>query len=204
MNDEPKDTSELDGLKAKLSDVMDELKDAKRKLRAASEIKPEDLTAAEERADKLAAELAEATKANKLLATERDKAVKALETESGAARNYALEAELAGAIAEGNVLPAFVPALKAMLQQQAKADLIDGKYAVQIGDKPAREFVTAFLDSDDGKAFRAAPVNGGGGASGGGKGEPSKTVARSAFDAMGPAERMAFIKGGGKAVDVAA
>ena len=36
------------GLKQNLSDALDEAKDAKRKLRSASEIKPEDLTAAEE------------------------------------------------------------------------------------------------------------------------------------------------------------
>lgn len=165
-----KAVGDLDGLKTKLTEALDEAKDAKRKLRAASEIKPEDLAAAEDRADKAEQALADANKTLKTLTKERDDAVKLLESEQGAARTFALEAELASAIAEGNVVPALVPAFKAMIAQQAKADLVDGKYSVTIGEKAAREHIKAFLDSEDGKAFRAAPVNGGGGATGGGGG----------------------------------
>lgn len=210
MSDEAKFTqADLDAaiapLKDKLAEVMDEAKDAKRKLRAASEIKPEDLTAAEDRADKLAADLANANKALKTLTTERDGAVKALEAESGAARKFALEAELATAIAEGNVVPALVPAFKAMIAQQAKADLVDGQYVVNIGDKSAKDHIKAFLDSDDGKAFRAAPANGGGGASGGkGSGETGKTMSRDAFNGLDPMAQASFVRDGGRPVDQAA
>lgn len=191
-------------LKSKLDEVMDEAKEAKRKLRAASEIKPEDLAAAEDRADKAEQALADANKALKTLTKERDDAVKSLESEQGAARTFALEAELASAIAEGNVVPALVPAFKAMIAQQAKADLVDGKYSVTIGDKAAREHIKAFLDSEDGKAFRAAPVNGGGGATGGGGGGSGKTIGRDQFATMPPRDQSAFIKEGGKVVDQAA
>lgn len=154
---------EVAGLKSKNRELIGKLRDA-------NGVKPEDLTVAEQRAEKAEADLAEATKQVKALTGERDKAVKALEVEQGAARSYALEAELSGAIAEGNVVPSLVPALKAMLAGQAKADLADGKYSVTIGDKAAREHIKAFLDSDEGKAFKAANVSGGGGAPGSGGG----------------------------------
>lgn len=168
--------AETQGLKDKNRELLG-------KLRAAGEIKPEDLAAAEDRAEKAEQALAEANKQVKILTTERDKAVKALETESGAARNYALEAEIASAIAAGNVVPALVPALKAMVQQQAKADLVDGKYAVTIGDKAAKDYITGFLDSDEGKAFKAAPHNSGGGAPGGKQGADSKIITKTEYDA---------------------
>lgn len=157
-------------LKSKLDEVMDEAKEAKRKLRAASEIKPEDLTAAEERADKAEAKLCDLEKQNKALTTDLEKQNKALETEQAAARSFALEAEISSAIAEGNVVPALVPALKAMIATQAKAELVDGKYVVTVGDKAARDHIKGYLDGEDGKAFRSAMHNGGGGAPGSGAG----------------------------------
>lgn len=190
--------ADTEGLKAKNKELLT-------KLRSATEIKPEDLSAAEERADKAERALADLNKQVKTLAAERDKAVQALEQESGAARSYALEAEITDAIAKGNVVPALVPALKAMVAQQAKADLVDGKYAVMIGDKPARDYIGAFLDSDDGKHFKAAAPNGGGGApGGGGAGTGGKVITRAQFDAMGHVERAKFSTEGGKVVDQAA
>ena len=191
----------IDRLEAKNAELIGE----NRRLKRAGEIKPEDLAAAEDRADKAEAALAEATKQVKTLTTERDNAVQALEQESGAARSYALEAEITDAIAKGNVVPALVPALKAMVAQQAKADLVDGKYAVMIGDKPARDYIGAFLDSDDGKHFKAAASNGGGGApGGGGAGTGGKVITRAQFDAMSHVERAKFSTEGGKVVDQAA
>jgi hypothetical protein len=186
------------GLKQNLSDALDEAKDAKRKLRAASEIKPEDLTAAEDRADKAEAALKEAQKAVKDATTAKEKAEKALETEQGAARAFALEAEIASAIASGNVVPALVPAFKAMVTQQAKADMVDGKYSVSIGDKPAKEYIDGFLNSDDGKAFKAAANNSGCGGPGSRNINGSgKSVTQEALDAMNPKERAAHFADGG-------
>jgi len=195
-----KHDEDVAGLKSKVETLIADNK----KLKRGAEIKPEDLQAAEDRADKAEAALAEANKQVKTLTADRDKVAKALETEQAAARTYALEAEIAGAIAEGNVVPALVPAFKAMVMQQAKADVVDGKYAVTIGDKAAREHIKGFLESDDGKHFKAASNNNGGGAPGGGGGEKGKTVTRPEFDGMSQVERSAFAKEGGKVVDVAA
>lgn len=195
-------------LKSKLDEVMDEAKDAKRKLRAASEIKPEDMAALENEVDRLKADNVKLTKDAKDAAKAAETATKALEVEQGAARTYALEAELAGAIAEGNVVPALVPALKAMVQQQAKADLVDGKYAVLVGDKSARDYMKSFLESDDGKHFKAAPINGGGGAPGSnGGGGDTKTMPRSEHQKLmvsNPAAANSFVKAGGVVVNDAA
>lgn len=190
----------VDRLEAKNAELVGDL----RKARKAGEIKPEDLTAAEERADKAEAALAETNKQLKALTTERDKAVKALEAEQGAARTYALEAEIASAIAAGNIVPALVPAFTAMVKQQAKADLVDGKYAVTIGDKPAKDYITTFLGTEEGKAFKAAAVNSGSGAQGSANANGAKTMTRSAFDALDHVERASFAKDGGRVVDEAA
>jgi len=194
-------------LKSKLDEVMDEAKEAKRKLRAASEIKPEDLTAAEERADKAEARAKELEKQAKDAMAAAEKATKALEIEQGAARTYALDAEISGAIAAGQVVPALVPGLTALLRQQAKADLVDGKYAVQIGDKPASEYIKTLLDSDDGKAYRAAQANGGGGAPGGSVTTGAKTMTRAQHQQLmvsNPAQANSFVRDGGIVVNDAA
>lgn len=194
----------IDRLEAKNAELVGDL----RKARKSSEISPEALAAAEERADKAEAALAKAQKEAKDYAKQAEQATKALEAETTAARSYALEAEIASAIAAGNVTPALVPAFKALVQQQAKADLVDGKYAVMIGDKPAKDYIASFLDSDEGKHFRAAPVNGGGGAPGGAGGGSGKTITRAAFDALPVTEQaamgMAAAKGEVKIIDQAA
>lgn len=189
--------TELAGLKKKNQELLN-------KVRAAGDISPEDLAKVEAERDKAQGDLAEANKQLKALTAERDKAVKALETEQTAARTYAMDAEISGAIAAGNVLPALVPAFKAFLRETAKADLVDGKYAVTIGEKPAGEYIKAFLDSEDGKAYRQAAANGGGGAPGGGGTGGGKTVTRAVWDTMSHPERATFAKDGGKVVDQAA
>lgn len=194
----------IEELTNKYTGAMDDLKKAQRDLRSKQDITPETLAAAEARADKAEAELGDMKKQVATLTKERDTAVKSLETEQGAARSYALEAEINGAIAAGNVVPALVPGLKAMLTTQAKADLKEGKYAVTIGDKPAGEHIKAFLESEDGKAYRSANLNGGGGAPGGGGDNAGKTMTRAAFDQLDQGARMAFSKDGGKVVDQAA
>jgi len=190
---------------AKLETKNDELIGENRKLKRGAEIKPEDLAAAEDRADKAERALVDSEKAVKALTTERDKAVKALEGEQGAARSYALEAEIASAIASGNVVPALVPAFKALVTQGAKADVVDGKYQVTIGDKPAAEHIKALLASDEGKHFVAAPNNTGGGSGGsGGAQGGAKTMTRSQFEALDQGARATFAKDGGQVVDQAA
>lgn len=195
----------VDALEAKNVELIAEVRTAKQKARAASEIKPEDMAALEADNEKLRADLVVANKAAKEATTAAEKATKALETEQGAARSYALDAEIATAIAAGNIVPALVPAFTAMVKQQAKADLVDGKYQVTIGDKAAKDHITTFLGTEEGKAFKAASINGGGGAPGGkDSASGGKTMTREAFDAIDGPAKVAFAKEGGKVVDATA
>ncbi|MEN9924164.1 MAG: hypothetical protein RL268_290 [Pseudomonadota bacterium] len=198
----------LEGVKSKNSELMDEVKKLKSDLRRTQEITPETLASIEAERDKAVGELTEARKQVGTLTKERDAAAKALETEQSAARTFALDAEVNKAIAEGGVLPALAPALMAMVKQGAKTDLVDGKYAVLIGDKPAGDHIKAFLDTDEGKHFRAAPMNSGGGApgSGGTRGD-SKTMTRAEHQSLtlsNPAQAKEFVLGGGTVINDAA
>jgi len=216
MADQTFTQADIDAATAKLNDkieelsnkyagAIDDLKKAQREARAAKDIKPEDLAAAEDRADKAEARIKELEKSEKVAVSRAEKAEKALEGEQGAARTYALEAEISNAIAAGNVVPALVPAFKALVTQGAKADVVDGKYVVTIGDKPASDHIKALLASDEGKHFVAAPNNTGGGSGGsGGAQNAAKTMLRSQFDALDQAARASFAKEGGKVVDQAA
>ena len=197
----------IDAMDKKVAEALDEAKKAKAEARKLKEIDPAEVERLEGEIETLRAENAKLAKEAKDAAKQAETATKALETEQGAARNYALEAELAGAIAEGNVVPSLVPGFKAMMVGQAKADLVDGKYAVTIGDKSAREHIKAFLDSDDGKAWRAAAHNSGTGAPGGKGGESGKTMTRAEYDQKtisDPKGMRDFIKDGGTVVDQAA
>jgi len=193
------------GLKTKVEELIGDNKKLKADLRSTQEIKPEDLTKLEAENDKLKGDLAAAQKQVKDLAKTAETATKQLEAEQGAARGYALEAEITTAIAEGGVVPALAPAFKALISQGAKAELVDGKYVVTIGDKPARDHIKELLVSDEGKHFVAAAINGGGGAPGGKTGgEGSKTIDRAAWDGMDHLARASFAKEGGKVIDQAA
>jgi hypothetical protein len=173
---------------------------------ARAEIKPEDLTAAEERADKAEAALAEAQKSVKTLTTERDKAVKALETESAFTQQLLIADGIKSAlIANGVKDEDYLDTLSARFAKDAKV-VVDGETRkAMIGDKPLADHFKEWAGSDAGKKFVEAPANSGGGAGGGKGGESGKTMLRSAFDALPPAEQQAFVvKDGGKVVDQAA
>jgi ParB-like chromosome segregation protein Spo0J len=139
----------IDRLEAKNTELVGDL----RKARKAGEIKPEDLAAAEDRADKAEAALAAANKSLKERRPRR-------EGDQGA-RNRAGRGPLLCARRRdhagdrsGQCRSRAGPAFTAMVKQQAKADLVDGKYAVSIGDKAAKDYITEFLGTEEGKRSR--------------------------------------------------
>jgi hypothetical protein len=173
----------IEAMDKKVQEALDEAKRAKAEARKLKEIDPAEVERLESELDTLKAENAKLAKDAKDAVKAAETAAKALEAEQGAARTSRLNEEISGALSESGVVPSLVPALKALMEKDAKVDMVDGKYAVQIGDKPAREAIKAFLDSEDGKAFRAAPVNGGGGATGSSGGNPTgKTMTRAQYD----------------------
>jgi hypothetical protein len=193
----------IDRLEAKNSELVADI----RKARKAGEIKPEDLAAAEERADKAEAALSEANKAVKAATGERDKAVKALETESGFTQRLLIQDGIKSALLANGVKDEdFIDSLTAKFAVAAKV-VVEGDERKAVYDgKPLGDFIKEWAGSDTGKKFVEAPVNGGGGSGGGsGKGSAPKTMLRSAFEALPTADQSAFIvKEGGTVVDAAA
>lgn len=194
------------GLKDNLNAALDEAKEAKRKLRSASEIKPEDLTAAEERADKAEARIKELEKQAKDATAAAEKATKALETESGFTQRLLIQDGLKSAlIANGVKDEDFIDSLTAKFAGGAKVVIEGEERKAMYGDKPLGDFIKEWAGSDAGKKFTQAPINSGGLAPGGkGQNEGGKTITRPEFDAMSQPDRMKFSSDGGKVVDQAA
>lgn len=193
------------GLKDNLTAALDEAKEAKRKLRAASEIKPEDLSALETENDKLRADLATANKTVKDATAAAEKATKALTTEQSVTHKLIAENGLREQLAANGVTnPVHQKAAMALLGSQVQVVSEGDTRVAKAGDKALADFVKEWSAGDEGKHFVAAPANSGGGAPGGGKGATGKTMLRSAFDALPPIEQHAFIKDGGVPTDQAA
>lgn len=196
--------------KAKNAGLLDDLKKAQRDLRSKQEVKPEDLQAEIDRADKLAADLTEAQKQVKALTTERDKAVKALETESGFSTQMLTENALNTALAEAGVtVPGLLTGAKSMFGKSAQVVVDGDQRVVKIGDKTVEEAIKEWAATDDAKHYITAPNNSGGGA-GGGKGggnDNAKTMTRAEYNERAvsdPAGVQQFIRDGGKVVNEAA
>lgn len=176
----------IDRLEAKNAELIGE----NRRLKRAGEIKPEDLAAAEERADKAEAALAEATKQVKALTTERDKAVQALEKESGFTQKYLIQDGIKSAlIANGVKDEDYIDSLAAKFSQGATIVANGDAREAMLGDKKLADAIKEWAGTDAGKKFVAAPLNGGGGAPGGGGASGGKTMTRAQYDALAPMER---------------
>lgn len=186
------------GLKQNLSDALDEAKEAKRKLRAASEIKPEDMAALETELDKVKGELATAQKAAKDANTAKEKAEKALADESTFTQKLLVQDGLKSQlIAAGVKDEDYLDTLSAKFAGQAKVEVDGDKRVVKLGDKPLDAAIKEWAGSDAGKKFIAAPANSGGGAPGGSKGGTGKGISQAEFDAMSPKDRAAHFADGG-------
>ncbi len=193
-------------IKSKLDEVMTEAKEAKRKLREASEIKPEDLSAAEDRAEKAEAKAKELEKQVGTLTKERDTAVKTLETESGFTSKLLIQDGIKSALIGAGVKDDdFLDALTTKFSGGASVVVDGDARKAMIGDKAVEDAIKEWSATDAGKKFVAAPNNSGGSAPGGhGGGGGGKTVTRAHFDGMSQVERASFAKDGGKVVDQAA
>lgn len=190
MSDEAKFTqADIDKIKAdadarieamdkKVNEALDEAKEAKRALRSASEIKPEHLSAAEDRADQAEAKVKELEKQVGTLTKERDTAVKNLEAESGFTSKLLIQDGIKSAlIAAGVKDEDFLDALTTKFAGGASVVVEGDARKAMIGDKAVADAIKEWAGSDAGKKFVAAPNNTGGGAPGG-SGSPAagKTI----------------------------
>lgn len=174
------------GLKDNLTAALDEAKEAKRKLRAASEINPEDLSAAEDRADRAEARAKELEKTAKDAVKAKETAETSLKTEQGFTHKLLVENGLREQlVAAGVTHPAHQKGAIAMLSTQVQVAADGENRIAKVGDKALADFVKEWASGDEGKAFVSAPVNGGGGAPGSKTTtSTAQTMTRSAYDAM--------------------
>lgn len=187
------------GLAAKNKELLAEVKEA----RKSRTIDPKEIEDRDNEIEALKGQLGEAQKTVKLATTEAEKAKKALEGAEGFTQKLLVDNGLTDALTKAGVTnPVHLKAAKSMLAGQV-AIVADGDNRMaKIGDKDLAAAIGEWAKGDEGKFFVAAAQNNGGGANGSNSsGGNSKTVDRSAFDAMNHVERAAFAKGGGTVTD---
>lgn len=177
-----------------LESKRDELIAENRRLKRGAEVKPEDLQAAEERADKAEARVKELEKATKDATVKAEKAEKALIDEQGFTQKLLKQDGLKSAlIANGVKDEDFIDSLTAKFEKDVQIVSEGDNRIAKVGDKPLADHIKEWAASDAGKKFVAAAVNSGGGAAGGGgKKAAGKTMTRSAYNALSQEEKSAL------------
>lgn len=189
----------LESVKAKNTELMDELKAAKAELRKTRDIDPAEVAKLEDEIATLRADAAKAAKDVKAATERADKAEKAYADETAASARMLTDNALNDALASAGVTtPAMLRAVKAMLAGTAQVVTEGDARTVKIGDKALADAIKEWAATDDAKHFITAPDNSGGGASGGRGGGGAKTVTQEAFNSMGAKERSAFMASGGE------
>jgi len=153
---------ETRGLKAKVTELMESLKKAKK----GQEIDPEDHARLERELEETQGKLTEAEKKLKTATTEAEKHKKSYESESQLTHRLLVDNGLTEALLKAGVKPEFQKAAKAMLAGQVVLVAEGDKRIAKVGDKTLADFVTEWAKGDEGKHFVAAAGNGGGGSGG--------------------------------------
>lgn len=116
-----------------------------------------------------------------------------LSEKSEALTSTIANAELRKAMNEANIAKPYAPAVEAMMKPKIK---VEGS-EVFLDERPLSEALKEWTQTDDGKAYVAAPVNSGGGADGT-DASSVKQIKRSDFEKMSQPERMETVKSGVK------
>lgn len=171
--------TETQGLKDKNRELLG-------KLREASGVKPEDLAAAESRADQAEAKIKELEKQVGALTKERDTATKNLEAVYSAASESAIDLAVQAGVSALKVLPEIADGFAALHRGNFTVEMVDGKPVVKSKDgKTPDEYFKAVGADEKTKAWVAAPNNSGGGAPGGaGSGGSSKVISAADHQAI--------------------
>lgn len=155
------------GLKAKISELMDETKEERRK-RQEVEAKIAEQEELEERA-KLEAK----GEYDKILEKERAKRTEAenkAQKAEAARRQTIVDRELTESLVKANVAPHLLRLVKNDLLAKATVEGEGDDLKAVVEGKNLGDFVTEWAGTDEGKNFIAAPNSSGGGASGGSSG----------------------------------
>lgn len=189
---DPKDSADMATVQEMIDAAVEPLKTHNKKLlgelkvaKKGAEIDPAEFTALETERDSLAAQVADLGKQLKTATTAAEAAGTALKGEQGYTNKLLVSEGLnAALLANGVTNPVHLKAAAAMIREGGAVEVkVEGENRVAvIGGKPLADFVKDWSLSDDGKAFVAAPVNGGGGAPGGGKGSVADPFAKDTFN----------------------
>lgn len=148
-----------------------DLKKAKAELQKGQTIDPSEFNAVQSENEALKTKLSTFEKDIKKIASERDTALKTLETESQVTVNMQRERDLTEALSAIGVTNAInLKAAKAMLAAQVQVVTEGDKRVTKVGDKLLSEHLKEWGATDEGKHFISAANNTGGGASGGSSG----------------------------------
>lgn len=185
-------------LVAKNQQLLGEVK----KLKKNSEIDPEAHAALENQVEELTGKLTEANKLIKNANTEAEKFKKLHESESAYTARMLVESGIRSELTKAGVTdPDFAETLLSKFAGSAKVEVNGDDRVITIGGKPLTDSITEWKATPAAAKFITAPANSGGGGQGGSQNPNSKTMKRDAFEALGPSEKSAFMKDGGKLTD---
>lgn len=185
--------TEIAGLKAKNTELLDRLKKAREGGENSGEV-----DRLERELDEVRGKLNKAEADNRQAQRDKEKAERAAATaeadrakENEFSRSLLIENGLTAALKEANVADELAAGAKALLGKDVSVkDAGDGKRELFVGDKSLGDYVKEWAASDAGKVYVKAPVNGGGGANNGtGQGGGSKKLSE-----MTEAERIEMAK----------
>lgn len=185
------------GLKAKNTELLAKLK----KAQAGASIDPADLAAVEAERDEWKGKALAAEKAAKKATADAEAANKRAADIDASYGNTLRDAQLTEALGKAGVTPALLKAAKALHGSALQVVDENGTRVVKAGDKSVADYITEWAGSEEGKHFIAAPQQQGGGSQGGRGNPQAKSVTRTAFEGMSPADQMAHINNGGVLTD---
>lgn len=188
-----------EGLRNKNTELLGKLKKAQQ----GAAIDPAEHAALEAERDDLRGKLTAAEKAAKKALTDAEAAAKRAADIDSAYSNSLRDAALTEGLAKAGVTnPVHLKAAKALLAGNVGVIDENGARVVRAGDKALADYLTEWATGDEGKHFVAAPHNSGSGAQPSGRTtSTSKTVTRTQWDGMSPAEQMTHSKSGGAVID---
>lgn len=202
--------AETKGLKDKTAELLGSLKKLKEDMKASQDRLDEIQREKEEAEEAAASKKGDVEKIKETLTAKHQKEIEKLNTEltdkSGKLHKLVVDQGLTDALVKAGIAPQYMDAARALIKSTTKAEISekDGNAIAQIDGKELTEFVTSWAQGDSGKHFVAAGNNGGGGSNGsngGSKGAGAKTMKRSEFEALPPADKVTFSKDGGKLTD---
>ncbi len=200
------------GIQNKRTELLEEVKRLKTKLRTFDGIDPADVKEMKEWMEEF--EEAASTGSKDVEAAvqrteakykkELEKATTALAAEQKVTTQLLVENGLTDALAKVGVTEAGLKFARAFFAPQVQIEADGDKRVATIGEKNLAEAVAEWSRTDEAKLFIRASVSTGGGASGGaGGGSSAKQMARAEFVKLSPTDQMTFVKEGGRVTDAA-